>query len=464
MVFSSSLFLFFFFPITLLLYYILKPWRVLQNIHLVLVSLLFYAWGEPQNIVLMLISIIVNWLLGIIVDKYKISNKLSFFIISITVLFNIGILFYFKYLDFFTRMFGYDVKNATELPIGISFFTFQAISYVVDIYRGNGAKQVNPLNVALYISFFPQLIAGPIVRYETVAEQIKNRKETVRDFIYGLERFIIGFSKKLLLANSFAPIADFCFNNLDKIATPLAWLGAICYTLQIYFDFSGYSDMAIGLGRMFGFKFNENFNNPYISSSVTEFWRRWHISLSSYFKDYVYIPLGGSHVNSSIRRIFNLFVVWLLTGLWHGANYTFLLWGLWYFVLLVIEKYACPPLRNTIVKAIMAHFYTIIAFVIGWVIFRAENASNAIKYLSKMFSVGDLTMDPFSLYMYQDISILLILGMVLTTPLIRKYIIEKYINFTLVRLSYFIFLVIVFILSISSMVNSSYNPFIYFNF
>ena len=349
MLFSSAVFLYAFLPATIAVYYLLlRKWRKAQNYFLLFVSLFFYGWGEPKFVLVMLLSIFANYIFALLVDYGKKKEKKYFCkaVIALTVIFNLAILFVYKYLNFtagiFENIFGVNFGlPKILLPIGISFFTFQAMSYVLDVYRDRGAVQKNILNVGLYISFFPQLIAGPIVRYETVAEEINNRKETVEDFFGGFIRFIYGFAKKVLLSNNFAIIADRAFDTAaagGELSVSMSWLGAVSYAFQIFFDFGGYSDMAIGLGRMFGFHFLENFDYPYISRSITEFWRRCHISLGSWFRDYVYFPLGGSRVNKP-RLILNLFVVWFLTGVWHGANWTFILWGLIYFVLLVVEKF-----------------------------------------------------------------------------------------------------------------------------
>ena len=342
MLFSSTIFIYLFLPLVLFFNFIVFKWsRLLQNINLLFASLFFYAWGEPKYVFLMMGSIVVNWFMGLMISKKRDKQKQSKLIVALDVTFNLGVLFVFKYLTFtgniIDSLFGVSLPIPNiALPIGISFFTFQAMSYVIDVYRQKGEVQTNILYVGLYISFFPQLIAGPIVRYETIADQIKNRKETLDDFFDGFARFVIGLSKKVLLANTFAILADNAFDgakNGDSISVMFGWLGAIAYSLQIFFDFSGYSDMAIGLGRIFGFQFLENFDYPYVSKSITEFWRRWHMSLGTWFRDYLYFPLGGSRCSRG-RNIFNLFVVWLLTGLWHGANFTFIVWGLMYFLLL----------------------------------------------------------------------------------------------------------------------------------
>lgn len=391
MLFSSEIFLFVFLPCTLFVYYVLlHKSRQLQNIFLALISLFFYAWGEPYFVLIMLGSILCNWWFAIMVDRHRDDATYVRLIITGMLVVNLGIMFVFKYLMFTLEnvniLLGSGISVPTiALPIGLSFFTFQAISYVIDVYRQNGEVQKNPMNVALYISFFPQLIAGPIVRYQTVAEQIKNRKETVADFSEGCTRFILGLSKKVLLSNNFALIADAAFTE-GELTLHFAWVGAIAYTLQIYYDFSGYSDMAIGLGKMFGFHFLENFDYPYVSKSISEFWRRWHISLGSWFRDYVYFPLGGSRVKSKTRLVFNLFVVWFLTGIWHGANWTFIVWGLMYFILIALEKLT----RFEKKLGVLGHVYSMFFVVIGWVIFRAENIGQAVQYIATMldFSGG----------------------------------------------------------------------------
>jgi len=468
MVFSSPIFIFAFLPVTLAGYYILHRWRILQNIWLVIVSLMFYAWGEPKNVLLMIASIIFNYIFGLLVDKYRDKKSAVRVILALMVITNIGVLFVYKYLGFACSILGIKPSFGTiALPIGISFYTFQAISYVIDVYKERGEAQKNPLNVALYIAFFPQLIAGPIVRYQTIAEEIRNRRETFADFSYGVERFIVGLTKKIFFANSFASIVDFLFQRVPSLSFGSAWIGAICYTLQIYYDFSGYSDMAIGLGRMFGFKFVENFDYPYISRSVSEFWRRWHISLSSWFRDYVYIPLGGSRVKTKARLVFNLFVVWSLTGIWHGANWTFILWGIGYFVVLTFEKLTELPQRlKKLPGKIIYQIFTIICVIFGWVIFRADSLQQAKLYMSHMFAVGCKGIDTLALFLLKDMWLLLILGVVMATPIMKK--LAAHIRDSRYNILYDIVHVVVymglFLVDICYMVNSSYNPFIYFNF
>ena len=474
MLFSSTVFIYLFLPCTLIGYYLIfRKSRQLQNIFLLFVSLFFYAWGEPKFVLVMLLSIICNWFFGILVDKAKKKEKKSMIrlVLALTVIFNLSILFVFKYLNFTANticsIFGITSSiPKIALPIGISFFTFQAMSYVLDVYRDKGAVQKNILNVGLYISFFPQLIAGPIVRYETVAEEIKNRKETLDDFFDGFARFIVGLGKKVLLSNTFALLADRAFDgcaNGDNLSVAFSWLGAIAYTLQIFFDFSGYSDMAIGLGKMFGFHFLENFNYPYISLSVAEFWRRWHISLGSWFRDYVYIPLGGNRVSKS-RNIFNLFVVWGLTGVWHGANWTFIVWGLMYFVLLTFEKLTGFEKRKSKPFMVFRWFYTMFFVIMGWVVFRSNSLTDAFVYMKSMFGLnGNVFSDGMFVGSLEQNAIMLIIGVIACTPLFVKAKAKIKENVVL-DIAHCGALIAMFVLSICSIVSSSYNPFIYFNF
>jgi len=472
MLFSSTVFIYLFLPIVLFFNFVVfKKSRLLQNAFLLIASLFFYAWGEPKFVLIMMASIIINWFFGLIISKKRDSKAISRLIIGLDVAINLGLLFVFKYLMFVGNIANslFDAQlNIPEiaLPIGISFFTFQAMSYVIDVYRQKGEVQTNILYVGLYITFFPQLIAGPIVRYETVADEIKNRKETIDDFVDGFARFIVGMAKKVLLANTFAILADQAFNTLkagSEISVMFGWLGAIAYTFQIFFDFSGYSDMAIGLGRMFGFHFLENFDYPYISKSITEFWRRWHMSLGTWFRDYLYFPLGGSRCGKA-RNIFNLFVVWSLTGLWHGANFTFIVWGLLYFVLLVIEKLTGIHTKNGKVINVFKWLYTILFVIFGWVVFRAETIGDAVNYLGSMFGLnGNPFVDGiFTGYFTQNL-ILLLIGVLLSTP-IFKILSEKTKDNTIVGCIKVIGLFALFVLCVASLVSSTYNPFIYFNF
>ena len=469
MLFSSSVFLFLFLPLTLIIYYLpLRRWRQGQNLFLLLASLFFYAWGEPWFVLVMIASILANWAFGLWVAAAQGRGRSDKPAVACAVVLNLGLLFVFKYLMFtmgiLNRLGAGLVIPVIELPIGISFFTFQALSYVLDVQRGRGQAQRSPLKVGLYVSLFPQLIAGPIVKYETVAEQIDGRKETWADFSAGCARFIAGLGKKVLIANQLALVADraFLLGGADKLTMAFAWLGSICYTLQIYYDFSGYSDMAIGLGKMFGFHFLENFNYPYISKSVTEFWRRWHISLSTWFRDYVYFPLGGSRVDSRAKHIRNLFVVWLLTGIWHGANWTFLAWGLLYFVLLVLEKYGhlgrgWPAGLQWLFTFLMVNF--------AWVIFRADSLGAAGQYLLAMFGVGagagsGLT----ALYLRENWTVLLAAALFAAplAPRLRDWLAKK--DWPLADILYAVGAAAVFLVSAAFIIKGTYNPFIYFNF
>ncbi|MBS7297872.1 MAG: MBOAT family protein [Eubacteriales bacterium] len=470
MLFSSTIFIYFFLPIVIMAYYLLFYRSLfLKNLFLFAASIFFYGWGEPKFVLVMMLSIIVNWFFGLMVDRAKrkgskIGIRLA---IIATCIFDLGLLFVFKYLNFaesiICSIFGTSpVISKIVLPIGISFFTFQAMSYVLDVARGKGEVQKNILNVGLYIAFFPQLIAGPIVRYETVAYEIKNRRENTEDFFGGFSRFIIGLGKKVILSNNFALLADKAFElaPTDELSTAMAWLGAIAYTFQIFFDFSGYSDMAIGLGKMFGFHFLENFDYPYISHSITEFWRRWHISLGSWFRDYVYFPLGGSRVKKP-RLVLNLFAVWALTGIWHGANWTFLVWGLMYFVLLCFEKLS--GFNNWKIPNLLKWLYTMLFVILGWVIFRADSISDAMGYIGIMFGItgAGLADGIFTGYFTQSF-VLLAIGAICSTPATKQ--LTRIKSGFVGDVIYAVALTALFALCISGLVSNSYNPFIYFNF
>lgn len=473
MLFSSTIFIYLFLPAVLIVYYgFLMKNRKLQNYFLTIASLFFYAWGEPRFVLIMLASILVNWLSGLMIAHNKEKNKLDVakFALGISVAVNVCILFIFKYLCFTTdvirQAFGVSLGiPQISLPIGISFFTFQGMSYVLDVYRGKGAAQENFLNVALYISLFPQLIAGPIVRYETVAEEIETRRETLYDFVEGFTRFIIGLSKKVLISNAMSVYADNAFNSIGTLSVAGSWLGALCYTFQIFFDFSGYSDMAIGMGRMFGFRFLENFDFPYISRSITEFWHRWHISLGSFFRDYVYIPLGGSRV-AKPRLIWNLFVVWLLTGVWHGANWTFLVWGLMYFVLLTVEKLTgIPSLQTGKIGTFAKRVYTLFFVIVGWVIFRADSLGDAFSYLGTMLGVNHRVLaDATFVKELFDGIILLCIAAVFSVPIGKWFRAKVRTESVPMRIVSVFAMILLFVFSISSIVSSTHNPFIYFNF
>lgn len=462
MVFSSLSFLFYFLPTILFLYYILpKKFRYGRNFVLLIGSLFFYFVGEPKAIVVMLLSIFINYIGGIAVNSGgEKQRKIS---LTIVVILNLTILFYYKYLMFIvgnlSKIFDFSVETKSiYMPIGISFFTFQGMSYVFDVYMKNAEVKKNPLDIALYISLFPQLIAGPIVRYKTVADEIDGRVETLDLFSTGVIRFIVGLSKKVLLANKFGIIADeiFKLNGNYNLSVPLSWFGVTMFALQIYYDFSGYSDMAIGLGKMFGFNFLENFDYPYISKSITEFWRRWHMSLGTWFRDYIYIPLGGNRV-SVPRHIFNMFIVWFLTGFWHGASWNYIIWGLYFFVFLVIEKYVFGNKFEKVPK-IFRHLYALIVILVGWVIFKEENSFLLLKYLKAMFSVGLKPTIGGVTYYLKEYYIEIFLGIIFSANILKAF--EKG-KKTIPAISiYFILL----ILSIVSLFSSSYNPFIYFRF
>lgn len=472
MVFSSLFFSFFFLPLVVLLYYLSK--EKYRNYILLIASLYFYSYGEPKFVFVMLGSIVVNYGIAFAISKFQGKNKVPQILLILDIVINVGILFIFKYLDFAIRVFNLFLRTELPakniaLPIGISFFTFQAMSYVVDVYRGTVEVQKNPLYLALYISFFPQLIAGPIVRYSTIANQITNRICTTDKFAEGVRRFFLGFCKKVILANNLSVVASEIFAMDYTSANPvLLWLGSISYSLQILYDFSGYSDMAIGLGKIFGFDFEENFNYPYISKSVTEFWRRWHMSLGQWFRDYVYIPLGGSRV-SVPRHILNMFIVWILTGIWHGANYSFIAWGLGYFVLLVIEKYIVKPeKRENILLRIIWQIVTLLSVNFGWVLFNSSGIRAGIKYCLAMLGKYNTAymLDDRVIRYFREYGVFLILGILFATPIMK--IIEDKLQKS--KISKAVGIVepisygIVFLWAVSYIILGAHNPFIYFNF
>ena len=458
MVFSSLIFLFFFLPAVLFCYYIV-PTRFIRarNMVLLLFSLFFYFYGEPKLIIMLVLSILMNYLFGL---SMRSRYRKSLLIFCITA--NLTLLGVFKYLNFFIRtadgLLGLNIQlTSIVMPIGISFYTFQALSYVIDVYRREVPPQHDPFSLALYVSMFPQLIAGPIVRYHDVNEQLAVRSHSVAQFSDGISRFVFGLSKKVLLSNVFAQIADGIFAYQPaELSTAAAWLGAIGYTLQIYFDFSGYSDMAIGLGKMFGFTFLENFNYPYISRSVTEFWRRWHISLSTWFRDYVYIPLGGNRC-SPARHICNLLVVWMLTGFWHGANWTFMAWGLYFGILLILEKKFLSRLIERL-PMILRHVYALFFIIIGWVFFRSDSMNLAMQYIGRMFS-SNVPVNGFVTEYLIRFWPYLLFGVVLSAPVFPRLT-----NTRAWRVLEIPILGILGLLCVMSLLASSYNPFIYFRF
>lgn len=471
MLFSSIVFLLYFLPLVFALYYICSFSRTIQNGILLIASLFFYAWGEPKIVFLMIGSIVFNSIMGYVMDRCKKTKKV-WLIVTVTV--NLAMLVYYKYLVFILDTLGVEHTLQIALPIGISFYTFQALSYVIDVYRGT-VKPENPFCVGLYIAFFPQLIAGPILQYNVVAEQIRNRKSSIDKLAIGICRFTTGLGKKILLSNAFAAIADNVFNwsaiGTDRMQVPamLAILGGIAYSLQIYYDFSAYSDMAIGLALMFGFKFPENFNYPYIAVSVADFWKRWHISLTDWFHEYVYYPLGGNRVKNQDFMVRNIFIVWLLTGIWHGANWTFIFWGLAYFVFQLAEKFFGYAEK---MPKWMGHVYTLFVVNALWTIFRADDL-----YQAGRFFMNELGLNNNGFY--SDIAVMLlrenwlflILGIIFSMPVARKAngVLLRTINSNkktrvVVTTLYPLSMAMLLLACISYLATGTYNPFIYFNF
>ncbi len=468
MVFSSTLFLFIFLPIVLLIYYMIPQKYVMaKNVELLIASLLFYAWGERIYVGLMIISICVNYIFGLLLELFE-KRKQRLAVLVISIIFNLGMLFFFKYINFFTN----NAFPSIVLPIGISFFTFQIMSYTIDVYWGNVKTQRNIFNLGLYISLFPQLIAGPIVRYIDVEREIQHRTYTVDSVYRGVTRFTIGLAKKVVISNTVALLADTIFAfPANGMSAATAWLGAIAYTLQIYFDFSGYSDMAIGMGHMLGFNFLENFNYPYISRSVQEFWRRWHMSLSTWFKDYLYIPLGGNR-KGKIRTYINLIIVFACTGFWHGAAWNFLVWGLYHGFFQILERLGLKKVLEKIPR-VFGHIYTILVFIIGWVLFRAESLKYAWEYVKTMFSFnkwgwlnavaqldGDTYPGTYTLA-------ILVLGIILSLPIVptlAKKIENSRGGETAITIIRGVGMIVLLGYSILCLTGSDYNPFIYFRF
>ena len=468
MLFCSLTFLFIFLPILTLIYYVSN--NKYRNVILLIASLLFYAWGEPKYIYLMLISIGVNYVLALMIEKYFDKKIIKRIILIVSILFNLGLLFYFKYLGFtvtvINNISGAQLKTFNiALPIGISFYTFQILSYVVDVYKGEVKAQKNIITLGTYIALFPQLIAGPIVRYSTVEEQLQSRKLSFDKLSSGIKRFIVGLGKKVIIANNMAFIADTLLNSSNVL--DYSWItilvAVLAYTFQIYFDFSGYSDMAIGLGKMYGFDFLENFNYPYISTSITDFWRRWHMSLSTWFRDYIYIPLGGNRC-SRPRWIFNIFVVWLATGIWHGANWNFIIWGLYFFLLLMIEKLFIGKILNKLPK-LLRFVYAFILINIGWLIFRIEKLDLLINISKNLFTLkkGNIISDvAHNYYLINNIPYF-IFAIIFSFPIV-KFIGSKIKNELLKTTIQNLLLLLILLFSIVLLINNSYNPFIYFRF
>lgn len=466
MLFSSIPFLYYFLPCVMLLYF-LAP-RKLKNSVLLLSSLFFYGWGEPKYLVLMLISITQGYVFGILIEKFR-EKKLSKLFLILSILFSFAMLGYCKYADFFISSFnaltGLSIPLLKiALPIGISFYTFQTVSYVIDVYRRDVKAQRNYINLAAYISMFPQLIAGPIVRYSDIAAQLENRTHSLSDAALGVRRFVIGLSKKILIANVLGELVDI-FKNSNEKSVLFCWIYAIAYTLHIYFDFSGYSDMAIGLGHVFGFRFLENFNYPFISRSITEFWRRWHMSLGSWFRDYLYIPLGGNRVPLG-RWIFNIAVVWAATGLWHGAAWNFVLWGVFFAILLVAEKLWLSKFLEK--SRALGHAYVMLLVVISFVLFDASSLSGAVSTVGAMFGAGGLPASSFeALYYLRSYAVVLILAAIGSTPL-PKRIIERVRGTkggaALLNAAEPILLVALLAVCTAFLIDGSFNPFLYFRF
>lgn len=478
MVFSSMTFLWVFLPCVLILYYSVsflkneKTKILIKNIILLVASLIFYAWGGLNFLLIMLSSIIGNYLFALAINHHNNTQNLKlkklFFILAL--IFNFSLLFFFKYTNFFISIIeniancNFGLKEVI-LPIGISFFTFQSVSYVIDVYLNKVKCQKNLLIVTLYISFFPQLVAGPIVKYIDIENQLIERKESVDQFANGIKRFIYGLGKKVIISNTLGSIAQLVFDTeFAFVGTFGAWIGIIFYTLQIYYDFSGYSDMAIGIGKMFGFEFCENFNHPYISTSIQEFWRRWHISLSSWFKEYVYIPLGGNR-KGKIRTLINLFIVFLLTGIWHGANYTFILWGLIFGIFLVLERLFLGELLKKNKLKFINWIYTIFVVMMLWIFFRSNSLNHAFKYFAKLFTYSEelIPIIPkINLFQWT----MLIVGIIFAGPiqLLYKKTLIKYNESYAIQILNYISLLFIFGLSVLLLINNTFNPFIYFQF
>ena len=458
MVFSSILFIFRFLPIAMGIYF-LTP-KKLKNLSLLILSLIFYSWGEPRYFLLMIASIFVDYFISINIEKNNKNKKIKILLLAISIIFNVGILFFFKYINFFIEninsIFNMSLNNVKiTLPLGISFYTFQTMSYTIDVFLGKVKAEKNIINFGAFVCLFPQLIAGPIVKYIDISKELKNRDINLDEIQEGIRLFILGLGSKVLIANNIGSlwneVETMGFNNISTI---LAWMGIIAFSLQIYFDFNGYSLMAIGLGKILGFNFPNNFNYPYESRSITEFWRRWHITLGQWFKQYVYIPLGGNRLGSA-RTYFNLFIVWFLTGLWHGASYNFILWGLYFFILICIEKNGLLNLLNK--HKLISHIYTIFFILVGWVLFAVIDLNQIINFFKKMFifNAGNEW-----IYYLRNYIITYNIAIIFSTSFLKK-IYNKFVKSNIVDT---IILITIFLLSIAYLVDSSYNPFLYFRF
>ncbi len=466
MVFSSTIFLCVYLPLVLLGYYICP--KKGRNLFLLIASLVFYAWGEPKYVFLMIFSILVNYIFGRLMDKHRENKKRLKLMLVLSVVIDIGLLSVFKYTDFIitnvNAIFGanFDLLNIA-LPIGISFYTFQAMSYTIDVYRDDVRVQKNLIDFGMYITMFPQLIAGPIVRYADVQDQLADRSVTTADFSEGIMRFVVGLGKKVLLANQMGAVWSEIYALGGDVSALMAWTGAIAYTFQIYFDFSGYSDMAIGLGRMFGFRFPENFRYPYQSVSITDFWRRWHITLSTWFKEYLYIPLGGNR-RGLARQALNLLIVWSLTGFWHGAGWNFVMWGLYYFVILFIEKLFLLKALDKLPK-FFRHVYALLLIIIGWVIFASDDVSVLLPFLGSMFGANG-AIGGMDVYTLLTKAALLVICCIASTELPKKLFLSaagamnEKAAFTLKS----VLTIALLALSMILLIGDSYNPFLYFRF
>lgn len=470
MVFSSSVFLWMFLPCVMVLYYLFND--KYRNLLLLVASLLFYAWGEPIYVFLMIGSILVNYMFGIWVGSTQKSGQKKF-ILCISIILNLGMLGVFKYsnfiIDSINSISGRELLSQVNiaLPIGISFFTFQILSYVVDVYRGGIKPQRNLISLALYISFFPQLIAGPIVKYHDIELQLRNRTSNVDKIYDGVRRFLLGLGKKMIFANGFGVIADQIFGlTIAQLSTKTAWLGILCYTFQVYYDFSGYSDMAIGLGKIFGFDFMENFNYPYLSQSIKEFWRRWHISLSTWFREYLYIPLGGNR-KGNVRTYINLLIVFFATGLWHGASWNYVIWGMFHGVFLVIERLFLGKVLEKNPIKILNRVYTLLTVVIAWVFFRADTLTQALGYIKTMFVYEPDTFYGITSYINPYFLIIAILG-VLLCGIVQSTKIAKKVNqlstTSLYHVSEIVLYIVILFMVTLLLSSGAYNPFIYFKF
>lgn len=464
MVFSSLVFMFAYLPITLLAYYLVP--RQGRNIFLFIVNLIFYGWGEPKLVLLMVFNIFFNYIGGWLVDKYRADAKKKKLFLILTCVLDIGILAVFKYTGMITETLNMlPFLNIPELqislPIGISFYTFQTMSYVIDVYRDDAPVSKNFINFGTYVALFPQLIAGPIVRYRDVAEQLVNRRETLEMFTRGVKLFMVGLAKKVIIANTMGTLTTNIFATTDENGVVGTWVGMIAYTFQIYFDFSGYSDMACGLGNMMGFEFLKNFNYPYIAKSITDFWRRWHISLSTWFKEYVYIPLGGNRKGIK-RQILNLLIVWGLTGLWHGAAYNFVLWGLYYGLLLILEKFVLKKFLDRL-PSFVQHIYTLFIIIIGWGLFYFTDVGQLGEFMVDLFNFGNGICGDQAFNLIMSNLPMLIIAAVASTPLATML----YTRFEHTRFMWIpetLYCMGILAVSTASLVNQSYNPFLYFRF